>query len=110
GVGAVDVTRGTSTATWAIYSTPLGSPVGDTTGGSFRLSCSASQAPCAGAVKAAARSDNSGTVGLWPRVLITTEPDLAAGGPVSVRRVGGGLGGPGGGELDKAGKAAQPRL
>ena len=38
GVAAVEVTRGTSTATWGVYSTRLGSPVGDTTGGSFRLS------------------------------------------------------------------------
>jgi hypothetical protein len=73
GVAAVDVTRNGSTSTWAVYSTTLGSPVGDTTGGSFRLTCSAIQAPCAVAVKAAALSDNSGTVTFWPRVLITQD-------------------------------------
>ena len=73
GVAAVDVTRNGPASTWAVYSTTLGSPVGDTAGGSFRLSCSASQAPCTVAVKAAALSDNSGTITLWPRVLITQD-------------------------------------
>ena len=31
---------------WAFYSAPLGSPAGTTTGGVFRFSCSAEQAPC----------------------------------------------------------------
>ena len=31
---------------WAFYSAPLGSPAGTTTGGVFRFSCSAAQAPC----------------------------------------------------------------
>ncbi len=78
GVAAVDVTRGTSTATWAVYSTPLGSPVGDTTGGSFRMSCSASQAPCAVAIKAAVLSDGSGTVTFWPRLLLTQDQTASA--------------------------------
>ena len=73
GVAAVDVTRNGPASTWAVYSTTLGSPVGDSAGGSFRLSCSASQKPCTIAVKAAALSDNSGTITLWPRVLITQD-------------------------------------
>jgi hypothetical protein len=64
------VTRGTSTATFAAYSTTLGSPVADTTGGTFRFTCSTAQAPCSVAAKAAALSDTSGTVGFYPRLLV----------------------------------------
>ena len=70
GVAAVDVTRGGTAATWAVYSTELGSPVGDSTGGTFRFTCSAAQAPCFVAVKAAALSDSSGTVSFYPRLLL----------------------------------------
>ena len=43
----VRVQRGTGGQTpWATYSTELGSPVGDTTGGSFRFTCSSAQEPC----------------------------------------------------------------
>ena len=70
GVVAVDVTRGGSTATWAVYSTELGSPVGDTTGGTFRFTCSGAQAPCFVAVKAAGLSDSAGTVSFYPRLLL----------------------------------------
>ena len=70
GVAAVDVTRGGSTATFGVYSTALGSPVIDTTGGTFRFTCDAVQAPCSVAVKAAALSDNTGTALFFPRILI----------------------------------------
>ena len=71
GAAAVDVTRGAANpATFATYSTALGSPVVDTTGGTFRFTCNAAQAPCFVAVKAAALSDTSGTVLFYPRILI----------------------------------------
>lgn len=70
GVAAVDVTRGTSTATWATYSTLLGSPVGDTTGGVFRFTCSPANAPCKVAIKAAVLADSPGSADVYPRVLI----------------------------------------
>jgi hypothetical protein len=79
GVGAVDVTRGTSTSTWAVYSSMLGSPVGDTAGGQFRFTCSATQAPCKVSLKAAALSDTSGSVTLYPRITLFRggDPDSA---------------------------------
>ena len=54
------------------YSIALGSPVADTTGGVFRFTCTAAEAPCAIAVKAAALSDTDigGTVRFLPRVLV----------------------------------------
>ena len=70
GVAAVDVTRGATAATWAVYSTELGSPVGDTAGGTFRFTCTTAQAPCFVAVKAAALSDSAGTVSFYPRLLL----------------------------------------
>ncbi len=78
------MTRGGSAATWAVYSTELGSPVGDTTGGTFRFTCTTAQAPCFVAVKAAALSDSGGTVSFYPRLLLertgtppgTLEPTL----------------------------------
>ncbi len=54
------------------YSIALGSPVADTTGGVFRFTCTAAEAPCTIAVKAAALSDTDigGTVRFLPRVLV----------------------------------------
>ena len=47
GVATVNVSRGGQPATaWATYSTALGSPVGDNTGGVFRFTCSTANAPC----------------------------------------------------------------
>jgi hypothetical protein len=71
GVATVNVSRGVAPATaWATYSTALGSPVGDTTGGVFRFTCTPANAPCTVAVKAAVLSDEAGTAGVYPRVLI----------------------------------------
>ena len=39
GIGQVLVDRGSGAAVWQTLSTTLGSPVGDTTGGSFRFTC-----------------------------------------------------------------------
>lgn len=79
GVATVNVSRGpTAATTWATYSTALGSPVGDTTGGVFRFTCVEAKAPCTVSVKAAVLSDEDGTAGFYPRVLIYRQ-DLSAG-------------------------------
>ena len=78
GVATVWVQRGTGApGLWGGYTTRLGSPVGDTTGGTFRFSCDAAQAPCHVAVAAAVLSDvpGAGPVGVFPRVLIQRQND-----------------------------------
>ena len=81
GVATVNVSRGGQPATaWATYSTALGSPVGDNTGGVFRFTCSTANAPCTVAIKAAILSDSPGTGQIYPRVLIYRQ-DYNAGGP-----------------------------
>jgi hypothetical protein len=81
GVATVNVSRGGKPATtWATYSTVLGSPVGDTTGGVFRFTCSTANAPCTVAIAAAVLSDSAGSTAFFPRVLIYRQ-DYNAGGP-----------------------------
>jgi hypothetical protein len=87
GVATVNVSRGhdannaqNPATTWATYSTLLGSPVGDTTGGVFRFTCSTVNAPCTVAVKGAVLSASAGTTAIYPRVLIYRQ-DYNAGGP-----------------------------
>jgi Collagen triple helix repeat (20 copies) len=75
GVAYVRVQRGTAQSAWATYSTELGSPVGDTTGGSFRFTCNAGQAPCKVSVAAKVLSDTSGDAKVYPRVLISKGGD-----------------------------------
>ena len=73
GVASIVVSKGGGAAIpHAAYSIPLGSPVADTTGGVFRMTCDADEAPCTIAVKAAALSDTDigGTVRFLPRVLV----------------------------------------
>jgi hypothetical protein len=77
GVATVNVSRGhdangvqNAASAWATYSTALGSPVGDTTGGTFRFTCSTVNAPCTVAVAAAVLSDDPGNADFYPRVLI----------------------------------------
>ena len=56
---------------WAFYSAPLGSPAGTTTGGVFRFSCSAAQAPCKISYGAAVVSHQStDNAVIHPRLLI----------------------------------------
>ena len=87
GVASIVVTKGEGLPIpHAAYSIPLGSPIADTTGGVFRMTCDAEEAPCTIAVKAAALSDTDigGTVRFIPRVLVmrggapsgTVEPDI----------------------------------
>ena len=73
GVASIEVSKGGGLAVpHAAYSIALGSPVADTTGGVFRFTCDAAEAPCTIAVKAAALSDIDigGTVRFIPRVLV----------------------------------------
>lgn len=71
GIAQVLVDRGHGASAWATYSTSLGSPVGDTTGGAFRFTCNDAQAPCKVSVQA--YTTDSGSVALYPRVLIHTQ-------------------------------------
>jgi len=67
----VFVDRGGGPSRWAFYSAPLGSPAGTTTGGVFRFSCSAAQAPCKISYGAAVVSNQStANATIHPRLLI----------------------------------------
>lgn len=82
GVAYVRVQRGASApqSVWATYSTELGSPVGDTTGGAFRFTCTAAQEPCRLSVVGKVLSDTGVAPGaVYPRVLLYRggDPDSA---------------------------------
>ena len=73
GVAYVRVQRGATgpQLVWATYSTEVGLPVGDTTGGTFRFTCTAAQEPCRLSVAPKILSDSSTAPGkVYPRVLI----------------------------------------
>jgi hypothetical protein len=77
GIVTVFVDRGSGPSRWAFYSAPLGSPAGTTTGGVFRFSCSAAQAPCKISYGAAVVSNQStANAVIHPRLLI--HKDLGA--------------------------------
>lgn len=79
GVASVWVSRSGKDATaWATYSTLLGGPAGDNTGGTFRFTCTTAQAPCTIALKAGATG--AGSVNVYPRILVYRQ-DYDAGGP-----------------------------
>jgi hypothetical protein len=83
GVAAVYVDRtpanpNDNPSRWAIYSVPLGSPTGSTTGGQFRFSCSAAQAPCKISLGAAVISNQAGTAAFHPRILIHKQDNGSA--------------------------------
>ena len=81
GVATVNVSRSPGAPTaWATYSTALGSPVGDTTGGVFRFTCKTEQAPCTVSVGGAILARSAGTGAIYPRVLIYRQ-DYNSGGP-----------------------------
>jgi hypothetical protein len=71
-VAVVRVQRGTGPQTpWAVYSTELGSPVGDTTSGHFRFTCNPEQAPCKVSVVAKILSDSLTAPGrVVPRITL----------------------------------------
>ncbi len=81
GVANVGVDRGGGPGIWATYSTTVGSPVGDSTGGAFRFTCSDAQAPCKVSATAAVLSGSTGAAHVYPRILIQTES--LSGGPQS---------------------------
>jgi hypothetical protein len=66
----VFVDRGAGPSRFALYSAQLGSPAGTTTGGDFRFSCSATQAPCKISYGAAVISNQSNSAVVHPRLLI----------------------------------------
>jgi hypothetical protein len=71
GYALVNVKRGAgAAATWATYSTTIGSPVGDTTGGTFRTTCSTANAPCVISVQAYTTVDG---VKMYPRLDISKD-------------------------------------
>ena len=71
GVANVFVSRGGSAPSrFATYAVALGSPVGTSTGGMFRFSCSAAQSPCKISVGAAVISSESGEALIYPRIIV----------------------------------------
>ncbi|HYH61936.1 MAG TPA: hypothetical protein VD766_08725 [Solirubrobacterales bacterium] len=81
-VASVFVDRGDGPARFATYSEPLGSPAGTTTGGDFRFTCSADQAPCKISFGAAVISDQAGASVVHPRLLIYKESGATADAPI----------------------------
>ena len=70
-VGNVFVSRGNAAPSiWATYSAAMGSPIGTTTGGAFRFTCSHAQAPCKVSIAAAVLSNTTGSAVVHARVLI----------------------------------------
>ena len=71
------IARGTGNAVpWGVFSTELGSPVGDTTSGTFRFTCTAAHVTCTVTIRAWVISDTSTTLaGFHPRILLTRGGD-----------------------------------
>ena len=63
--------RGVDGQIAATYSTTVGSPVGDTTGGTFRFTCTS--APCKVSATADVLSNATGVAHVYPRILIQSE-------------------------------------
>ena len=73
GVATVLVQRGEEggVVPWAVYSTELGSPVGDSTGGIFRFTCRTADELCKLSVQAKVLSDSDeADAFVFPRVLL----------------------------------------
>lgn len=62
-----------------MYSATLGSPAGTTTGGTFRFTCTPTQAPCKVSYGAAVISDDTGNTAIYPRILIHKEAPTTSG-------------------------------
>jgi hypothetical protein len=75
-VVTVFVDRGNGPTRWALYSAPLGSPAGTTTGGDFRFTCTPVQETCKVSFGAAVISNQSGNEAIYPRLLIHKQADL----------------------------------
>ena len=67
GIGEVLVDRGSGAAPWAVYSTTLGSPVGDTASGTFRFTCRNVAAGCNVSVQAYTTASG---YRVYPRLLL----------------------------------------
>jgi hypothetical protein len=75
GTAAVLVARGAGSAVpWATYSTTIGSPIGDNTGGIFRFTCRAGDGTC----KVTLAADGPAGTQVFPRILIHKQ-ELSAG-------------------------------
>lgn len=88
GTGRVYVKRGSGTpSVWASVSTSVGSPDGDNASNTFRMTCSAANAPCVISLKAA--STVAG-VTLYPRLHIT-KSNIDTGAPMGLCEYGDGV-------------------
>ena len=67
------IARGTGNAVpWGVFSTEIGSPVGDTASGSFRFTCTVAHDTCTVSIRAWVISDESvSPAGFHPRILLT---------------------------------------
>ena len=84
GVANVFVQRGDGDrARWATYSVELGSPVGSTTGGHFRFSCTQEHGTCKVSLGAAVLSKGSGRAVVHPQILIQREDATSPGTPMT---------------------------
>jgi hypothetical protein len=73
GIGAAPVI-------WGLSSTELGSPIGDTTGGTFRFTCTSAHAQCMVTIRASVLSDSSTAQALFlPRILLYRGGDEVSG-------------------------------
>ncbi len=82
GVAAVLIARGEGAdpALWGLFSTELGSPVGDWTGGTFRFTCTVAHVACTVTIRAWVISDTSTAQALFhPRILLTRGGDEVTG-------------------------------
>ena len=64
---------------WGLFSTELGSPVGDTTGGTFRFTCTSTHVECTVTIRASVLSDSRTDPALFhPRILLYRggDPDV----------------------------------
>src|SRR5215472_6669082 len=80
-VVSVFVDRGSGPTRWATFSVALGSPVGTTTGGDFRFTCSP-PGPCKISYGAAVISDQSGNALVHPRLLIHKQSGAVVDAPI----------------------------
>ena len=78
----VEKVGGNGPTRYATFSVALGSPVGTTTGGDFRFTCSPAQAPCKISYGAAVISDQSGNALVHPRLLIHKQSGAIANAPI----------------------------
>jgi Collagen triple helix repeat (20 copies) len=83
GIAAVMIQRGPAPADpvlWGLFSTEIGSPVGDTTSGTFRFTCTVAHETCTVTIRAWVLSDTSTDLALFhPRILLSRGGDEVSG-------------------------------